>query len=951
MFKKTLLSLAVASSLGLTGCFSDGGTGKNANPDPKLTDSSVDGKTWPIFNPASGDIPLPNDILFSGTVDGTFKIDDPEPPVSSALDQLSGASTVAPMVIRTSGELDASTVVAGETVHLVEVTYASGDPVQALSIQDKPTLELALSGAANLPKIRADVETLATTGDLAGTSAIRILPLEPLKPGKRYIVVITNGVKDASGEAIIKHPNPASYGALSSEDATLISEDLLPVRNLVRNFWEPVAESYLNAIGSEYGREDIALSYSFTTSNDEKVLQYIAEPQAWFVDQITTFLRVSAAEAVVKEELDLNDDGKVDYDDALIAADGAVAGFPDEDTEAALGDVFAGAPPAGCAGTEGETAIECVGVALASAPSTDGGFADLLPTPAAGTVTASAADAQDAAEVSVLLSSIVDSEGPGVSVVQGSVTLPYYLGTSGADLVTDSWQADDSLATAMNSAFEDIGLVLPQADPSVSAAVNYIFPFPKETEEVTVPMLIMHSNDAALDGTTPVVIFQHGITTDRSAALAFGSALADATCAVECAAVVAIDQPLHGVSPFSVDDQLELAGTLLTANDPELNTEGNREAVVAGLFATGLLQQIDAACAAIDVDFTDPESIATGKQQVAGGACEGDVEGSTAQMRSALGIEGTVARAGSTIPGLAPTENERHFNFTADASNQPTPMVFDTDNPVGESGSLFINLGNFLAGRDNLRQGAVDLMNLRASLGEIDLDGDTTGDLDTGNVYFVGHSLGTVNGTPYVASVNENQVQYGGGKVTDDIVAANMLTPGGGIVRLLENSPAFAPTILGGLSAAAGLEQGDADLETFFNVFQAALDTVDPINFADNIVSSATPTLLSEVIGDEVIPNAADPEVLGNAFPAPLAGTEPLATQLNAATVATGSVALDPAGITRYTEGNHSTPVYPLTGTEEENAVFAEMVGQAVSMVLNGGAEVTVTEESVVEQE
>jgi hypothetical protein len=64
MFKKTLISLAVASSLGLTGCFSGSNSGGNANPDYKISNPELDGKTWPLFNPVTGQLPVPNDLIF-----------------------------------------------------------------------------------------------------------------------------------------------------------------------------------------------------------------------------------------------------------------------------------------------------------------------------------------------------------------------------------------------------------------------------------------------------------------------------------------------------------------------------------------------------------------------------------------------------------------------------------------------------------------------------------------------------------------------------------------------------------------------------------------------------------------------------------------------------------------------------------------------------------------------
>src|SRR5690606_41000 len=211
--------------------------------------------------------------------------------------------------------------------------------------------------------------------------------------------------------------------------------------------------------------------------------------------------------------------------------------------------------------------------------------------------------------------------------------------------------------------------------------------------------------------------------------------------------------------------------------------------------------------------------------------------------------ENTVANAGSTIPGLAATEYERHFNFTANAASQPLAM--DPENPTAQdsSGGLFINLTNFTNTRDNLRQGVVDLLNLRQSLAGINLG---VGPLDAENVYFAGHSMGGITGTSFVAVSNESMAN------DTRIKGANLLGTGGGIVRMLENSPTFAPRILGGLAAAAGLQKADANIGTFFNIFQATIDTVEPINCADNLVNTGSKVLLTEMIGDTVIPNSAE---------------------------------------------------------------------------------------------
>src|SRR5690554_4180993 len=589
MFKKTLISLAVASSLGLTGCFDSGSDTKNANPDPKYTDPAIDGKTWPIFNPATSQLPLPNDLIFDGEQgDGTFGVADSTPPVTTALNELSGASTVAPAVIQTNGQLDPETVVYGETVHLIELSYASGDPVQALSIGEPPTLGLAETGTPVLA--RADVETLS------GTSAIRILPLEPLKPRKRYVVLVTTGVKDINGDAIVQDPvysNITAEGTADNPNAGLLSSALAPVRTLVNNLWEPMALAYANAAGTPITADQIALTYAFTTSNDEKVLQYIAEPAAWFEDQLETFVKVSAAKQAVAG-------GAKDHASVKAVVDGAYAAFPNiplGDTTAvdALADLYGtGAPcePAVAAG--GDAAIDCAAVALASKFAA----AKVLPTPTA--LNRSAEDFTLGAPAPVGLVSALASEvlkpfgSPLVLAAQVTVKLPDYLGTSAADLITKSCVADSTLASTLNTAFEGAGISIPQADSSKSTAVNYIFPFPKKQADVEAPVLVLYPAAATLKG---VVMFQHGITTDRSTALTIGSAMA-----ANGYAVVAIDQPLHGVAPFDLAAQQDWASTLLTAGIeqglPLTNDDATIDALIAGTLNVGFVMQAIGADAA-----------------------------------------------------------------------------------------------------------------------------------------------------------------------------------------------------------------------------------------------------------------------------------------------------------------------------------------------------------------
>ncbi|SFM15779.1 hypothetical protein [Marinobacter zhejiangensis] len=897
MFKKTLISLAVASTLGLTGCFDDGQTGANADPDYKISNPGFDGKTWPVFNPLAGALPIPNDLIFdSAQGDGTFGVADSSPPVTTALNELSGASTVAPAVIQFNGQIDPATAVYGQTVFLLELEYASGDPVQGLANAEPPTV-------AGVPAARVDVVALD------GTSAIRLLPLEPLAPRKRYVAVVTKGITDINGDPIISSP---SYSNLTDEEQPLGNASLASVRTLINKLWEGTAVA---ALGIE--ADSIAVSYSFTTSNDEKVLQYIAEPAAWFADQLGTFLKVSAAKAAIAG-------GASDYATVNATVTAAVGAFPSPELQAALSPVFDAAPPAGCGGLIGQMAIDCTGIALA------GNFGAALPNQSgrsAGDITLNLASTKPVPLVSAPTSSVLTAVGAGptdVLAVEGTISLPYYLGSSASGIMTESWVADDALATAMNQAFTNIGLSIPQANPAVSTAVNYVFPFPKKKSDVEVPLLALYPSDGNVAG---VVIYQHGITTDRSAMLTFGTALA-----AQGYAVFGIDLPLHGVGAFTAEEQAALADKLLTGAGLPVN-DTNRAALIGSQLSLGLLAQLRGAGCTVDAD----DAIAI--QQVMGGACEAQVAGSAASMAGLVSIENTVANAGSTVPGLAPMEaNERHFGFYAPVPGTVAP--FDYANGAGDSGSMFINLTSFLTSRDNMRQGSVDLMNLSASipgLTMVNLGGQPFQINPAPDTYFVGHSFGTLTGTPFLAAVNANQTAaLNPAEAANDVLAASLLTPGGGIAGMAQNSPAFAPNIYLGLQQAAGLAQGDANLETYFNVFQAALDTVDPINFVDNLNGQAGQILLSQVNGDTVVPNAADEaqwgtpalsgvfnaEIAGqqipvsiNSFNAPLSGTQPMTLGLS--------------NITAYDGANHGTPV-----SADPAAVFGQMVQETLGLFM-----------------
>lgn len=177
---------------------------------------------------------------------------------------------------------------------------------------------------------------------------------------------------------------------------------------------------------------------------------------------------------------------------------------------------------------------------------------------------------------------------PIANVYFGTVKLPYYLATPGTtaatvtDPLTKYWLADPSkpdvtqrfLGQVPCGAFVTAGTGLTPSESTTAC-----FPDPVKRSDVTVPVLITVPN--ANSGKTmpangwPVVIFQHGITGNRSQMLALAPALTLAGFAV-----ISIDLPLHGLPP---DSPLRIADVPERTFDLDLSNNTTGAAVPDGV--------------------------------------------------------------------------------------------------------------------------------------------------------------------------------------------------------------------------------------------------------------------------------------------------------------------------------------------------------------------------------
>lgn len=291
-------------------------------------------------------------------------------------------------------------------------------------------------------------------------------------------------------------------------------------------------------------------------------------------------------------------------------------------------------------------------------------------------------------------------------------------------------------------------------------------------------------------------------------------------------------------------------------------------------------------------------------------------------------FKGTAAAAILTKP-----VTERTFNM--DLENNDS-LAAGSDGKIDSSGAWFINLTSTITSRDNLREGAADLLNLVATLPNLHTLGASVGGFDTSKVFFVGHSLGGIVGTDFLGA----DTASGSPKV----VAATLAMPGGHIAELLRNSATFGTIIDNGL-AAQGLVKGSQAYYDFYSEAQAVVEDGDPANYAV-LATAGHPIHMIEVVGDgtstnppdQVVPNSAT-DVLVNLMgltAVNTAGLHPLA--VNAGTLA------------QFTVGGHGSFLDPTPPSAAQAAAYlavtTEMQTEMASLEATLGTAVALTDVS-----
>ncbi|GLP94917.1 VolA/Pla-1 family phospholipase [Paraferrimonas sedimenticola] len=263
--KRLVLASTITALLGVAGCSEDSFNETVDKTEPLTPVARV------VFDPAAAELPVPNDLLFNGTTDGTLNMpgeqgllpgempdySDPE----TAIGALDGWSVMAPMVIEVAmpqnslGEtltLDAGSVSTPGGIRVFEAVVGG-----ALSTDPECTDKLSVSACKIGAELQFGVDFAAQA---ISDNQIAIIPLKAYKEGSSYVVAVTTGVQDSEGRGIA---GSSTYELLKLDIETqpLETDDQLFLQGLVN--------SYEKGIAAAHGVDTSTVVYSglFTTQS------------------------------------------------------------------------------------------------------------------------------------------------------------------------------------------------------------------------------------------------------------------------------------------------------------------------------------------------------------------------------------------------------------------------------------------------------------------------------------------------------------------------------------------------------------------------------------------------------------------------------------------------------------------------------------------------------------
>lgn len=434
--------------------------GCEQTPDTTTQDTINEAGFFAKFSPSAGEIPFPNNLLFSGSVDGTLNIPTTsltggELAVATALNSMDGFSTVAPISAGFSSAIDSATLVAGTTVRVFEVTITG--PIVT-------SIDAELS-ASDFSVSLSTVDGADVTDPDLGANKLVITPLKPLKPSTSYVALLTNGIKGLQGN----NAAADTIYAFTKSTATLTTTSPVAATSLAEvKYSALLSTADTDGNGTiDAGAETTAALFSVNSLEGLRQVTNVTEAT----------IVASASPAITSAEIILS--WSFNTQSTAISPGGSV-----------LTDARANVPadPAHNINSTATTTTTIVGGA---------GYADIH---------------------------------------VGTIDVPYYQAADD--------DAELSIAGPAQGYWENS-----DGAGSFTTPANRI-PVAQSTQTIPLLLSIPNATAPACVGDVvgckgagwPVVIFQHGITADRTSLLAIADSLA-----ARGIAAVAIDMPLHGL--------------------------------------------------------------------------------------------------------------------------------------------------------------------------------------------------------------------------------------------------------------------------------------------------------------------------------------------------------------------------------------------------------------------
>ena len=217
--------------------------------------------TVAIFDPG-GDlglaqpVPLPNDLLLSGSLDGTLNLPEDGTDAVSSLNSLEGWSTIAPITVPFSGPLDATTITGNPPL-----------PGQGTEANVR-VFEVTTSGIGGIVtgvtgELVQGVDYLA--GLAPDTTTLTVIPLVALAADTNYMVTVSNGVRDVDGLPV----QPALIYDLAASDFDIEDPTLISLRTLIQAQQSEAATEGVTP-------SSLVMSFSFRTQSLGGPLAFVA---------------------------------------------------------------------------------------------------------------------------------------------------------------------------------------------------------------------------------------------------------------------------------------------------------------------------------------------------------------------------------------------------------------------------------------------------------------------------------------------------------------------------------------------------------------------------------------------------------------------------------------------------------------------------------------------------